>query len=250
MSNFHISEDGVARRCSAQSPATCRVTKGENEQHYETASEAQQAYEKHQMENLFNSVEKAILTNQAIPSAPTSLQKTEATKNPTFNTALIPKNIDEEIFEKKQSEFNKIKLNALYSEGEMRELEVALDENSTELNKRIKKSSSKKELLKNLEHRSNNDFNILYNHANLENYYSTPYKVQEYRKKKIQDKRKVMKTWREEHKVVKKALKQANNEYEKNPTRETREAVFSLESRAEILDNTIYDMKRGIFSWD
>lgn len=48
MSKFHISKDGVARQCHAQTPDSCRATSSDNKEHYETKEEAQKAYEKEQ----------------------------------------------------------------------------------------------------------------------------------------------------------------------------------------------------------
>lgn len=46
MTKFHISKDGVARRCSAQTPASCRATSNDHKEHYETEKEAVKSIEK------------------------------------------------------------------------------------------------------------------------------------------------------------------------------------------------------------
>ena len=46
MSKFHISKDGIARQCRAQTPDACRATKSDQKEHYETREEAEKAYEK------------------------------------------------------------------------------------------------------------------------------------------------------------------------------------------------------------
>lgn len=45
MSNFHISKDGTARKCRAQTPDACRATKTDLKEHFETKEDAQKAYE-------------------------------------------------------------------------------------------------------------------------------------------------------------------------------------------------------------
>ena len=56
MSKFHISQDGVARRCTAQSPESCTATSSELSEHYDTKEEAQKAYE--QKNQTFDSLSK------------------------------------------------------------------------------------------------------------------------------------------------------------------------------------------------
>lgn len=60
MSKFHISEDGVARRCTAQSPESCTATSPDSKEHYDTQEEAQKAYE--QKNQTFESLSKKELT--------------------------------------------------------------------------------------------------------------------------------------------------------------------------------------------
>lgn len=55
---FHISKDGTARQCRAQSPATCRATRTDHKEHYDTQEEAQKAYEKLNESSVFNTLEK------------------------------------------------------------------------------------------------------------------------------------------------------------------------------------------------
>lgn len=45
MSNFHISKDGIARKCQAATPEACRATKNDMKEHFETKEDAQKAYE-------------------------------------------------------------------------------------------------------------------------------------------------------------------------------------------------------------
>jgi len=45
MSRYHVSQDGVARKCTAQSPQSCTATSSDLEEHYDTKEEAQKAYE-------------------------------------------------------------------------------------------------------------------------------------------------------------------------------------------------------------
>lgn len=45
MSNFHISKDGTARKCRAQTPDACRATKTDLKEHFKTKEDAQKAYE-------------------------------------------------------------------------------------------------------------------------------------------------------------------------------------------------------------
>lgn len=64
---WHISSDGVARRCFASDPSDCRVKIGASIEHFDTKEEAQAAYEKSQEKSMFkplkNSVERDILLN-------------------------------------------------------------------------------------------------------------------------------------------------------------------------------------------
>ena len=48
MSNFHISQDGVARECRAKTPESCTATSLELKEHYSSKEEAQKAYESFQ----------------------------------------------------------------------------------------------------------------------------------------------------------------------------------------------------------
>lgn len=45
MAKFHISKDGTARQCRAQTPDSCRATKSDQKEHYETKEEAEKSYE-------------------------------------------------------------------------------------------------------------------------------------------------------------------------------------------------------------
>lgn len=60
MSKFHISKDGVARRCTAQSPESCTATPPDLKEHYDTQEEAQKAYE--QKNQTFESLSKKELS--------------------------------------------------------------------------------------------------------------------------------------------------------------------------------------------
>lgn len=52
MPKIHISKDGVARTCSAQSPERCRAKKAEGlDTHYDSVEQAQEAYEKYMESN-------------------------------------------------------------------------------------------------------------------------------------------------------------------------------------------------------
>lgn len=73
MAIYHISADGVARRCCAQDPYDCRV-RGSSIEHYNTREEAQTAYEKSQEKDLFFKL----------------------SKNPTENTERHYKNISDD----------------------------------------------------------------------------------------------------------------------------------------------------------
>jgi len=53
MSKFHISKDGVARKCQAKSPETCKATTQDLKEHYSTIEAAQSAYELKQTFNTF-----------------------------------------------------------------------------------------------------------------------------------------------------------------------------------------------------
>lgn len=56
MSKYHISQDGIARRCTAQSPESCTAISSELSEHYNTKEEAQKAYE--QKNQTFDSLSK------------------------------------------------------------------------------------------------------------------------------------------------------------------------------------------------
>lgn len=55
MTNFHISIDGIARQCHAQSPESCTATSSDQKEHFDTKKEAQISYEKSQ-ENKGNGI--------------------------------------------------------------------------------------------------------------------------------------------------------------------------------------------------
>ena len=74
MAIYHISADGVARRCYASDPSHCRVKLGASIEHYNNKEEAQTAYEKSQEKDLFFKL----------------------SKNPTENTERHYKNISDD----------------------------------------------------------------------------------------------------------------------------------------------------------
>ena len=58
MVRFHISRDGVARKCQAKTVASCRAVKKDMTEHFDTREEAQQAYEQRMVSQTFGKVEK------------------------------------------------------------------------------------------------------------------------------------------------------------------------------------------------
>lgn len=81
MNSYHISSDGVARKCQAQSPETCRAVSASDDsieqdfqkQHYGTLEEAQAAYEQQQIKHnngeVFSTVDKEQLFNNKLTEA-------------------------------------------------------------------------------------------------------------------------------------------------------------------------------------
>lgn len=45
MTQFHLSEDGIARECKAQTVESCTATPADQKEHYDTKEQAQKAYE-------------------------------------------------------------------------------------------------------------------------------------------------------------------------------------------------------------
>lgn len=58
MTKFHISKDGTARQCRAQTPDSCKATPSNQKEHYETKEEAQKAYEKNNSQSSVKSLNK------------------------------------------------------------------------------------------------------------------------------------------------------------------------------------------------
>lgn len=51
MTQFHLSEDGIARECKAQTVESCTATPADQKEHYDTKEQAQKAYETKQEQN-------------------------------------------------------------------------------------------------------------------------------------------------------------------------------------------------------
>ena len=94
MSNFHISKDGVARKCQAATPEACRATKTDMKEHFETREEAQKAYEEKMKNKGVGSVKKQDKAADGNKRAEELLKRTQA--NAKFEESLrkIEQNVE------------------------------------------------------------------------------------------------------------------------------------------------------------
>src|SRR5699024_6217498 len=82
MTRFHISKDGTARPCNAQTPEKCTATPSDQKEHYDSLEEAQKAFE-----NKASSNHKTIqeVKKNPIDSLEKDMMKAQYNPDPAYN---------------------------------------------------------------------------------------------------------------------------------------------------------------------